>query len=195
VVGAVFERLPEAPRRALREYKSQSYSFFAIAQDPDRKLSAKDFARFEALDAAFQHAPGLPSPLWVWRGFTRYVGLDGKQPWSPPSVGSVAPFPGWTSVSLSEQAAATEAYSAATNRGPCDYSVLMELELPVGQRHIYAEVAKDTATHEAELLLPRGVSYEVLSFEQLTAFRTLQDSRPGPFAYRVVARVRPPQSA
>jgi hypothetical protein len=184
-----YAHLPEPQRQALSEYKSPRYPFYAIAADHGRAFTDEDLARFDRLDTAFAHAPRLKKPRRVWRGMTRYVGLDGRQPWSPPAVGATATFPAWTSVSLLESPAANEAYSTFANRVDGDYSVLMEITLPPGQPVIYMEIIKPTASHEAELLLPRGTGYAVTGFEPLVAFTTLPDSKPGPRSFRLRATV------
>jgi hypothetical protein len=184
-----FASLPAALRDALAEYKSDRYPLYGIVKERDREFTADELERFKRLDDAFSYAPKLSKPCRVWRGMIRYTSRDGIQPWVPPVAGAEKTFHPWTSVSLLEEPAATEAYTAITNRLDDDYSVLMEISLPIGQRYIYMEIAKPAPTHEAELLLPRGTRYRVEAFEPLTRFSTLAHRRPGPRAFRLQAEV------
>ena len=178
-----YARLPQPQRDALAEYKSDRYLNYVIAGEPGRQFTPAQLARFRDLDDAFAHAPVLSTPQQAWRGMTCYVDPHGVQTWSPPEPGTVQGFRAWTSVSMLERPAATEAYAAVTNRLPNDYSVLMLLNLPAGQRVIYAEIAKPQPTHEAELLLPRLTRYRVTSFEPLRRFATIPELTPGPRAF------------
>jgi hypothetical protein len=162
-----------AQQKALADYKSQRYPIFAVAQEPDREFTVEERAHFDALDAALHAAPPLSSSILAWRGFTRYDNpVSGPNKWRPPAAGSVQSFPSWTSVSMTEIGGVTEAY-LMQDKGPHEYSVLMEIELPPGQRCIYIEAARPHYSHEAELLLPRPINYEVVSFESLVKLRTM----------------------
>lgn len=183
--------LPKEQRDALASYKSMGYLLFAIAQDADRSFTPDDLACFAALDAAFAQV-SWPRDTLLWRGFRAWGYPDGAPPrWSPPSPGEVQTFPGWTSTSLVETAAAAEAHFQLAQSG--EWSVLFELALPAGHPAIYIEPVKTPSTHEAEVLLPRGTRFEVRGFEPFDRLRT--SDRGAPFhGFRLRAQVLPYQA-
>lgn len=167
-----FEALAPDVRDALRTYKSGKHGHFAIARDgvAARDITQEDEDRWQALDRAFGEARWHADTM-VWRGFRQWSS-DGEPPdWKLPSVGDRERFELWTSTSLRETVAAQEAGVRQARAG--DFSVLYEIELPKGFPAIYMEAVKDSPTHEAEILLPRGTPYEVVAVQQFSRLRTV----------------------
>lgn len=189
--AAWVDELPEPQRQALRDYKSGKYLLYSIAKDTGGSFSEEERDRFAVLDKAFAFAPTLDQATVAWRGIFRSCGVTGGPPtWELPAVEAVEPLEGWTSVSLLQKPAVSEAYLWG-DMHPNDRSVLWQLLLPAGLPHIYIEAVKPANSHEAELLLPRGLKYQVTAAGQVSAFPGFFDFKrdPEPRAHFVAGKV------
>lgn len=180
-----YDELRDDEREALARYKSLAGHFHFVPMRDGAAASEVGAALVAAADRALLRAR-VPHDLVAWRGIVLW---DDEGELGQLRVGDDYLHPGYTSTSLRESFAVAQTFAGSDLEGAMP--VVFEFWLPGGSPGAYMEPLRDTPTREAELLLPRDVTYRVRGVSRTTKM-TACDARhavPEPARLRPILRI------